>query len=411
VLAAVLWCLWLNHQVPGDLLSRGAINLWFDSDVGRVVGNMTILEEGHGSTFKHPVFSILLLPPTRVLMAMGLPRDLAIASLLALNAGLFLLLLDRLAARMGLRPLDRALLGGLTLASSAFVFWFAMPETFPFGATTLLAALYVLARALDRAAPEGGSVLAWGLALILAMSMTITNILMLVAGAGVALWQAALRGPVLRRGIIGAALGLAALAALALVQNQFFGNAGLFFNPFALAGERQFIDLQDSTPFLARLQTLWLQVMVAGTPQAAADIALNAANVPSGGLHLDGTWPQAWPGVAALAGWVVLILAAGVAWLRRPVHDATPTIAAVFVLLNTLLHLAYGATVFLYLAHFLGPVVLLVAGGLLRGPQTPPPGLRLLVAAVAILALYANVTTFQAALGMAEEIFLRLPPA
>lgn len=410
VILAALWCLMLNLQIPPGLYGWSAVNLWFDSDVGRVVNNMTIIETGHGATFKHPIFSITLLPPTRALLAMGLSLHQALALILAVNAGLFAFLIDRTGHRMGLRPLDRTLLLALCLGGAGSVFWLPVPETFPFGATTLMAALYVVTRV---PAPDGrwAQAMPWAAGVVLAMSMTITNVLMVVAGGAVALVLAGSRWRKLIPSLLlGGVLGLSVLVVVALIQDAFFGEAGLFFNPFSLAREMQFVGESEASSLTQRLQTLWLQPIIAGAPMMPSQIALNEIGVANTGLLADGRWPMGLVGQIAMAGWLGLIGWAGWTLIRNPwtgQEDAQRiwlTVAG-FLGLNTLLHLIYGKTVFLYLAHFIGPLALtIVVPVLMQGGVRA----RLVVAVVAVLAIISNTMSYLAAMGMAETLLLGL---
>ena len=410
VIIAALWCLMLNLQIPPGLYGRSAINLWFYSDVGRVVNNMTIIESGHGATFKHPIFSITLLPPTRALLAMGLSLHQALALIMVVNAGLFAYLMDRMGNRMGLLPLDRALLLALCLGGTGSVFWLPVPETFPFGATTLIAALYVVTRVPDQSG-RWAQAMPWAAGVVLAMSMTITNVLMVVAGCAVALVLAGSRWrKMIPSLLLGGVLGLSALVVVALIQDALFGEAGLFFNPFSLANEMQFVGESEASRFTQRLQTLWIQAIIAGAPMMPNDISLNELGVANTGLLADGRWPMGVVGQIALAGWLGLT---GWAWwtvIGNPwtgQEDAKRIWLTVvgFLGLNTLLHLIYGKTVFLYLAHFTGPLALtivvpvLMQGGVLS---------RLVVAVLAVLAIVNNALSYLAALDMAETLLLGL---
>lgn len=426
VCGAAAWVLLLNSLLFPAAYDRAAINIWFDSDVGRVVENMTVRETGHAAAFKHPIFPIVAFPPTKLLTLLGASRDAALAIVLALNASAFVWLLDRLARRLGLASLDRALLLLACLGSAGFMFWFPVPETFPFGATTMLAALLLVTTRGDGSpAPAEGRLAAtwrWAAATALAMSMTITNILMALAGALDAIrgrWRAEGRRDVpkvLRTVLTGGVAGVLVVALVAVAQDRIFGEAGLFFNPNALLGERQFIGGEAASSLLARLQTLGAQVMVAGAPAAPSRIGIGEDGVALAGLRLDGRWPAGPLGLAALAGWCVVVAIAAwrlLASLPRPATrpeggsaSGTPAVtstALLFLAANGTLHLVYGSAVFLYLAHFVGPAVLVAAGTALQGGAT---GARIGVALLAVLSLAANLGTFTTSNALAQETFV-----
>lgn len=408
-LIAAAWCAILNGLLPTMAYEWAGINLWYASDIGRVVKNMTVLNEGHSVTFKHPIFSIVTLPPTRGLMAMGLTRDMALAAMLALNAAIFTLLLGTLCRRLGLAAIDRALVLSAALASTGFIFWFTVPETFPFGATTLLAALLLVTPRRDHddrlARP-----LPWALASFAATSMTITNIMIVLSGAALALWTYwRKRGDLvlLRPILIGGVVGMVALAAVAIFQDRIFGEAGLFFNPVAILNERQFVGEDNASSFFQRLQTLWIQVMVAAEPDLPHALRLNDAGVFDEGIWVDGSWPHDMAGLLAAILWIGLAtggvirlvqVAAGreAAAMEFTNHQRTLLkVAALFLALNTALHLIYGETVFLYLAHFIGPTLLVTLCLILgRGTPNMRTGLRFAVLVMVLLASVANFGTF-----------------
>jgi hypothetical protein len=410
VLAAAAWSLVLNGWLPEGSYERSFINIWFESDIGRVVANMTDRQEGHTVAFKHPVFSILLYPPTALLMLLGATTVTAVAAVLAVNAALFAWTFDRLLCRLGLDARDRLLAGALCLGAGGFVFWFGTPETFPFGATTILLALLVLDTAFRRR-PAGPGSGAWAWATAISMSMTITNVAV-AAGAGLVALGRRGASPFLtvRTAVIGAMIGVIGLAALAVAQDRLFGNAGLFFNVRSLAGETKFFAAPEDTSPAGRLQTLYVQTVVVAEPAGPQQLLRKPDGSASGALRSDGRWPASATGLVAGAGWGLLLLAAAgaVAWRARSVPTLV-WISLAFLCLNTAIHLVYGARVFLYAAHFLGPLLLVVLWGVLVAPPfAARRTMRALLAFVAVMAAVSNVAVFRDSAAAAGQLHAEL---
>ena len=108
-----------------------------------------------------------------------------------------------------------------------------------------------------------------------------------------------------------------------------------------------------------------------------------------------------------LAGWLGMILwtcwiVGRTSWTVQNVAGCIWLTAASFLALNTILHLVYGRTVFLYLAHFLGPLVVVILVPLLSHGGVRA---RVLVVALVALALFGNVTTYLTALEIVESLF------
>lgn len=179
-----------------------------------------------------------------------------------------------------------------------------MPETLPFGATTLLMALLVL---FPRKPPAGaGAARRWAVATGLAMSMTITNLLVVAVAAAIVAPRALGGGArSIRAGptpiVPGGAAGPAGLAVLVVPQDRLFGDVGLFSIPTALVAERQFVGGDDAPSGVARQQTLLAQSQVVGTVAGPPEVALAGSGVSDDGLVVDGRQPADAMGLAATA--------------------------------------------------------------------------------------------------------------
>jgi hypothetical protein len=405
VLAALLSFL-ISGKLTQALIQPENFDIWFDSDAPRVFSNMTDASQGHGAMFKHPIFSILLFPPTYVLTLVLGDAVLAVRSVLALNAALAAFCLWLLFRRMGATALDSALVCLLFMSSAGFIFWFGVPETFPFGATTIIISLIAATMAAPRSTSEK---IRMALLSAASFSMTITN---WIAGlAATAASHRLLDSPLknlkrwlhdykaliadLKGPFVISAIALVILTAFALVQNVFFGEANLFFNVPALIGEKRFMGAYNDSGLLERLSTLWTGSIVAGDLKSWS----SSEWLRSSGFNLDSLFPGSLLGLAAQILWVFLLGYAVVSVLRR--RTSLPDVAfrafvtsGVTLAAFTLIHLIYGELTFLYVAHF---APLLVVGICAMLIANPAPYLRVMVLVMICLATYHNLETLQTA--------------
>ncbi|WP_425041419.1 hypothetical protein [Primorskyibacter sp. S187A] len=400
-LAGAIMSLWLNAGSAEHVLSRDFINIWFDSDIGRVADNMTIRDEGHMATFKHPIFSITTYPLTSAARLLGLERETALAAVLALNAAVFMALFVTLLQRAGVRAQEQALGAVLCLGSGGVVFWFGVPETFPFGATSVLASILILDLARARL-DTGPAWPRWAVATALSLSMTITNIVAAFGAAALMLLRSSDWMRSLRVILIGGTAGVIGLAVIAVVQDQLFGDAGLFFNPRALIGETQFFASQLDTLLLGRLQTLFVQTVAVGPP-----MLVEGAPGTAGQFRVDARWPESGLGWMATLDWMLLALVSlgliAVHWRRMPPVVA---ICALYLLLNTIIHLIYGAAVFLYVAHFVGPLLIVILWGFAQKTEALNRAGSIALAVVAVMVMGSNIMTYRATMAAADAAYI-----
>ncbi len=364
---------WLaSSLINSDLLLFGNMNIWFDSDMPRVLKNMIVRTEGHQASFKHPLFALLVWPPTALVQMVVGDALTAARVVLAANAALAVALLMSLCARIGVPRLDRILAALIFISSCAFVFWFSVPETFAFGATSILIALFAASHAAERRAGMGWLV-AFGLA---GLSMTITNFAVFCVALAAGLWVANPKG-----GLLGVILGgikpvatvLALAAVLAVAQDRTFGDAGLFFNVKALAAESQFIGQSHATPMAQRPAILLLAPMLYGAAEPAP-FTNNLASGVTEVVKLNMPRYAITDSVQAVAvALFVTVLLWGL-WAVVKCQQAgqlaggaraTIWAACVSTIGFVALHVIYGAEVFLYVAHMLPLLVVLLAAGLM----------------------------------------------
>jgi hypothetical protein len=131
---------------------RVGYDVWFESDIPRVLENMTGRPSDQSRTELHPLFILMTFPAVYLLSAeFGLGRvaavQIAIATAAALWIGAFFILLRLI----GCQRLDATLFSLLAMVSAAAVIWFTVPESYPFGSLSILLALCLVAAAQRRA--------------------------------------------------------------------------------------------------------------------------------------------------------------------------------------------------------------------------------------------------------------------
>lgn len=398
VAALVTW--WASGLIHPELFAWKNMNVWFESDIPRVFKNMTVRGEGHGTTFKHPLFPLLVWPSTTALTALTGDAKVAVRLLLSLNAALCMAILVRLLARIGTAPLDRWLAGAFFITSAAFLFWFGVPETFPFSATSIIIGLWAAVVA-SEAAPRTAALVALGVG---SFAITVTNIAILALALASGFWVGHSRNGALaltRRLATVMMLVLLCTATLAVVQKQYFGGAGLFFNVFSLAKERQFVVHHDSSdimepPLILILGTAvasdW--IMVPNIPASPLDTFKNIRlSVPVYSFQ------QGMAGSLQVGATTLFVLVSGyslLAIVRRDRMKGEISNAQNAVLLTTgagivaflSLHMIYGAEVFLYAAHMLPLITVLLAIGLTAANSVL---LRVSMLALVLMSMAYNV--------------------
>lgn len=380
---------WLaSSLINSDLLLFGNMNIWFDSDMPRVLKNMTVRTEGHQASFKHPLFALLVWPPTALVQMVVGDALTAARVVLAANSALAVALLMSLCARVGVARLDRILAALMFISSCGFLFWFSVPETFAFGATSILIALFAASHAAENS-NKGWNGLGWLVAFGLAgLAMTITNFAVFCLALAAGLWvsnpKAGITGVVLR-GIKPVAAVLIVAAALSVAQDRLFGDAGLFFNVKALAAETQFIGQSHAAPMGQRPAVLLLAPMLFGAAEPAP-FTNNLASGVTEVVKLNMPRYAIIDGVQAVAVtlFVTVLLWGLWAVVKRQQAGqlaggarATIWAACASTIGFVALHVIYGAEVFLYVAHMLPLLVILLAAGLMAvRVGAEPSGLR-----------------------------------
>ncbi|SCY43377.1 hypothetical protein [Paracoccus tibetensis] len=322
------------------------VDLYYGADINRVFDYMT--GGGRFAQFRstvHPVFTFLLFPPTRSLMGVGLSPEQAAQAVVALSAAATASILYLSARLLELCRVDAILLCLMFIGSATFVFWWSVPETFPFGGMSVAIALMmpILSRT---------SLLAWVLASSFALAITTTNI------------AAALIASAFRLGRFNtlkvALLATTLVAVLAVWQKAYLPTSQFFFLPGAFTDELSFVSVVNevgwSLGFGGNLASFWL------APWVAPDSIMTEAQGIRP-VHLS----------YGVAGWVALVallvvFVAAIAALRQEGRlRRLALIPGLFIGFQFMLHMVYGDEPFLYAAHFLPAFMVVLALGFL-GP-------------------------------------------
>ncbi|NEQ30842.1 MAG: hypothetical protein F6K04_07550 [Leptolyngbya sp. SIO4C5] len=149
-----------------------ATNTWFEADLSRVFQNMTDHNSDHQRTQVHPLFSLIAFPPTYLLgRFFGLEAQTAVGLVIACVAAFWAAGLFSLLRLVGCRNLDAVLFTLLGGVSAAAMFWFVVPDTYPFSSLTIVMGLLFAAVAEYRPLPAYSYVVVSAITL----SVTVTN--------------------------------------------------------------------------------------------------------------------------------------------------------------------------------------------------------------------------------------------
>ena len=320
-------------------VARQTIDIWFGADVQRVIHDMTDPLANHERTIVHPVFPLILLPIGGLLAKFTSSLGIAAQLIISLSAAMTGILLFATTQNLGLKPIDSWLLIGAFASSSAFIFWWSIPETFPTGSLSILVPFYLLSR-------QEARLKAWTLALAGSLAITTTN----VSAGIVALFFSKQRKNFVKILL----LALLLILALSFLQKSYLPSAKYFFGG-SVATEQRFIpkntDPRGSLPGRALDFAVYTGV-VPGEPIRW----VKGMYFPYGLNLLSGF--RAIPAIS----WIAL-LAIGSIELFHNFRSNFSKAVFFFLVSQFSLHMVYGDQPFLYSAHFLPEFILLISLG------------------------------------------------
>lgn len=337
------------QTVPTPLLTDFyAQDAWFGSDLPTVFGNITSFKSDLGRNNKHPLFPILIFP-----LIFGTSKLLHLDSVtatrlvLALTAAVWMAALYSLFRLMSCQRLDAILFSLVGGVSAAMMFWFVVPDSFPFASLTILLGLvFVVLTQLRTFSPV------WYVAVgVMTVSITITN---WMVGLLVTIvnyrWKKAAQITVLT---------LLVTTGLWIAQRVLFTNTGFPFQPKTFIGEKKFMTGAEHSSVLSALSSFVYQTIV--MPAVQFTDSVSRPGWPT--LEVNPLLPASgslWGMVAAFAWTSLLVVGIWGFWTTKT-NPKFRIVLGLTILGQLLIHSVYGTQeTFLYSSHF-APLLLSVA--------------------------------------------------
>ena len=342
-------------------------NIYFHADIALVYSNMTELNSNHYRTQMHPLFSIVMWPLVAMTNALSDATSASIVRLLlAINAGATATIAFLILHRITASRVDASLFTLLLCVSASTLFWSPVPETFPFGGTTILLMLAVAAMT-----PRPRiSVLV--LANVAAMSMTLTN--------GMVGFYATLRllWPRWRKSLSVFVTAVCVVILLGMASKLIIPSSGY-------AGDFRRYIAWIRAPSTSDVRSFFVHSVVMPAPifRQRSDGALEVVNEES----TAGSGSRA--GAVGVWLWLILLAIGTISAIMR--NDGARPFRDILLLSagsQFLLHAVFADGPFLFSAHFV-PMLILLAAYASRFRWS-----RILVAATIVLVAFNNLTVF-----------------
>jgi hypothetical protein len=412
---------WIDFEIKSPIWDA-----WFDADPRIVLANLTQSHAAQFSLYKHPIFAILFYPIVAIIRLITGDVYTAVRLFFAINSFISIALLGALAHRLKLNIIDVALCCMVFLASSTMLFWYTIPERFSLGATFFLVALHV---ALSPRPRTYAGYAAHTAVSIGTLAVTVTNwVVGLLTTAAVfgafdrpvaalAKWREDWRAiwPAVRLPAAITAAAFVITAVIAVIQDQFFGQASLFFNISWYLKEGEYTLEYLITPPWMRPVSIYTSSIVLGTLETWHDGAR---------LTADNITPSTWAGWAAMVLWVPLLirgLAISALTIVKPRNEHEILVRRMLIVtlltlaMFTALHSVYGYVTFLYIPHMTMFIVVIFATNFIRpmGKLFGIDGIIVLRIVVLVLIATAAVNNYellqQASSFIDERIRLGIP--
>ena len=365
------------------VLEQGLYDIWFDGDMPRVYHHMTSVGDIEDtSRGRHPLFSLVAFPPVYLLRkGLGIEPNTSVKVVIATVVSLWTLGLYAILRLIGCRRPDAALFSVLAMTSASAVFWFVVPETYPFGSLTILLAVALVGIAQYRHLSS-----AWYVAVsALTLSITITN------------WMAGILATVVqhswKRSLQITVNALCVATVLWAVQKLLFPSAVFFIGSYNINDPNiGNIPHAGSGGPLHILKSFVFHTMI----MPAIQVTYFRVNPNFPVMTVQPSLPGSgsiW-GTLAVPLWVALVGFGLWGLLSIKEHPQFRLVLALTLVGQLVLHLVFGREVFLFSLHFMPLLVILAALALLTRA-------RLLVLSLAgtlaILLAINNAIQFQKA--------------
>jgi len=340
-LAAMLaaWLVTDLQQHIALLMNVKADDVWFEADVMRVTGNMTDRFSDHFRSQVHPLFSLLALCITHVVQVVtGVGKLASVRLSIALMAGVWLALVYFVLRLLDCRRVDSLVFTLVAASSAAAMFWVAVPESYLWGSTTILAVLAVSAIGERRAIAQWVDT---GMA-AMALSILITN------------WMVALFSLTTRHRIKVAvqiaANGLVLVVLLWAVQKFLCPSAHFFM------GDR------EKWPHVNAVSVPPIFFFDSMVMPGIQSIANDHASLWDKLSVQDSLWRHpSRLGAVAFTAWAVLLTIGGWALMTLETLQRFRLVLALSLLGQLFLHMVYGNESFLYALNWVPLLVCMVA--------------------------------------------------
>jgi hypothetical protein len=342
----------LAKRVPPAVTYGTHLDVYFSADCGRVLANMrSRTDSDHHRTNVHPLFSIIMHPTYRAVALLAgadsstepeSPKFIAASCILSgIGAGIAMALFFLILRVIG-TPLPDSVVYCALGASSAFaLFWFTVPETYVWGAISILFALFISALGcLRRVGPVWYAIASLG-----TFAITTTNWSVgLLATWTRFTWRKAF--------ILTVAVAFVA-SGLSITQKLLFPSSWFFFN---IAREKNYVMQSHSEGPAAAVRAMLFHTMV--VPELTT--MTHPRHPDSKILRIQGSAAggKRWTGKLAAGLWVVIFGAGIYALVRHTGLGPFRVVLGLSLAGQFALHAIYGAETFLYSAHF-GPMMIL----------------------------------------------------
>ena len=321
-------------------------DVWFGSDIERVVVDMSVRYGYHGRIKVHPLFTLLTFPAVTALQVLlRVSAEMAIKLVLAGTTALWVGIFFWILRVMGCRRFDATLFSVLALSSAGVMFWVVLPETYLFGSLSMLVPVLFVGLTQEKARSQWWAVVVSAFSL----SMTTTN------------WMVGIFAAFSRyswRRATGITIG-AFLLVLALwqVQKRFFPGVGFLLDANE---EKNYILPAAAGGPLRVLAGFFSHAMV----MPAIKVISSNRDQPE--------WPMlsaqfAVPGSAGLLSilavvlWLALLALGIWAFIKIQQHRPLRIVVALALIGQLALYLVYGEETFLYGIHIIPFLIIVCA--------------------------------------------------
>lgn len=370
----------IAKRVPPAVTYGTHLDVYFSADCGRVLANMRFrTDSDHHRTNVHPLFSIIMHPTYQaVALLTGTNSDTEPESPGSISASFILsgigaaiaMALFFLVLRVIGTPWPDSVVYCALAASSGFaLFWLTVPETYVWGAISILFALFISALGCLRPVRA----IWYGIASLGTFAMTTTN------------WSVGLLATWIRftwrKALILTVTVAFVASGLSIAQKLLFPSSWFFFN---IAREKNYMMQSHGEGPPAAVRAMLFHTMVVPEittmthPRYPDSKILRIQGSAAGGNR--------WPGKLAAGLWLVVFAAGIYALVKHPGFGPFRVVLGLSLAGQFALHTIYGAETFLYSAHF-GPMMILTVAFL---SQTRFRVAGLTVAGALVVLLFVN---------------------